>query len=182
VGRDDLVRTSLLTAALAATAIAAPAQAQPKLRPELAAIAFLVGDWSSGTGKVADTGDADRGGSRITIEADGAALLRSDRTETFDARGKRTGGFHQIMLIYPEAGTLHADYSDGEGHVIHYVSAAVTPGRSVVFTGAVQQGAPQFRLAYELKAPGELAVDFGMVAPGGGGVRPIAAGVLRKAR
>jgi hypothetical protein len=166
-----------------AVAIAAPAaQAQPTLKPPLAGIGFLVGDWTNGAGKVADTGDTDRGGSKITIEADGAALLRSDHTETYDAHGKLTSAFHQIMLIYPEGGTLHADYSDGEGHIIHYVSAAVTPGRSVVFTGAAQPGAPQFRLAYELKAPGEIAIDFGMIPPGGGAGRPIASGVLKKAR
>ena len=113
------MRTLILALAMAA-AIASPATAQPRLKPELAAISFLVGDWTSVTGKVADTGDTDRGGSRITIEADGAALLRRDHTETFDAKGKPTGAFHQIMLIYPEGGTLRADYSDGEGHVIHY--------------------------------------------------------------
>jgi hypothetical protein len=171
-----------LILALALTATACGALAQPaKLKPELAGIGFLVGDWTSGAGKVADTGDTDRGGSRITIEADGAALLRSDHTETFDAHGKPTGAFHQIMLIYPEGGNLRADYSDGEGHVIHYVSAAVTAGRSVVFSGAAQPAAPSFRLAYELKAPGELAVDFAMVLPGGA-VRPIASGTLHKAR
>ena len=174
------MRTSLLALAIAG-AISAPALAQPKLKPQLAGIGFLVGDWSSGAGKVADTGDTDRGGSKITVEADGAALLRQDHTETFDAKGKPTGAFHQIMLIYPEGGTLHADYSDGEGHVIHYVSAAVTPGRAVVFSGAAQPGQPSFRLAYELKAPGELGVDFAMVLPGGA-FRPIAAGTLKKAR
>jgi hypothetical protein len=174
------LRTSLLTLAIAA-AIAAPALAQPKLKPQLAEIGFLVGDWTSGSGKVADTGDTDRGGSKITVEADGAALLRQDHTETFDAKGKPTGAFHQVMLIYPEGGTLHADYSDGEGHVIHYVKAEVVAGRSVVFTAAAPPGAPQFRLAYELKAPGELGVDFAMVLPGGA-VRPIAAGTLRKSR
>jgi hypothetical protein len=174
------MRTVMLATALvlaASTALAQPA----KLKPQLAGIGFLVGDWTSGAGKVAETGDTDRGGSKITVEADGAALLRQDHTETFDAKGKPTGAFHQIMLIYPEGGTLHADYSDGEGHVIHYVSAAVTPGRAVVFSGAAQPGQPSFRLTYELKAPGELAVDFGMVLPGGA-FRPIAAGTLKKAR
>jgi hypothetical protein len=175
------MKTLILALALAAAASATAAQ-PAKLKPALAGIGFLVGDWSSGVGKVADTGDTDRGGSRITVEADGAALLRQDHTETFDAHGKPTGAFHQVMLIYPEGGTLHADYSDGEGHVIHYVSAAVTPGRSVVFTGQAQPGAPSFRLAYELTAKGDLAVDFGMVPPGGGGVHTIAAGVLKKAR
>jgi len=171
---------ALVLAAGSAAAAPVPGEA-PALKGALADVGFLVGDWSIGTGKVADTGETDRGGSRITIEADGGALLRQDHTETFDAQGKRTGAFHQIMLIYPEGGTLHADYGDGEGHVIHYVSATVTPGRSVVFNGGVQPGVPSFRLAYELKAPGDLGVDFAMVLPGGA-VRPIATGILHKSR
>jgi hypothetical protein len=168
--------------AVALTAAASAAVAQPsKLKPELAGIGFLVGDWTNGAGKVADTGDTDRGGSKITVEADGAALLRSDHTETFDAHGKPTGAFHQIMLIYPEAGTLRADYGDGEGHVIHYTSAAVTPGHAVTFTSPAA-AAPGFQLTYTLTGQGDLHVDFGMLPPGGAPLRPIATGTLHKAR
>jgi len=176
------MRANWLTLALT-LALAAPAAAQPRpaLKPALAAVAFLVGDWKSDSGKVADTGGTSRGVSHITVEADGSALLRHDRNELFDAKGKPAGGFSQIMLIYPEGGTLRADYSDGEGHVIHYVSATVTPGRSVVFNGAVQPGAPTFRLSYELSAPGDLTVDFGMTAPGGGELHRIATGTLHRA-
>jgi len=174
------MKTPILALVLAAASVS---QAQAaELKPELAGVGFLVGDWRSGVGRVADTGATDTGGSQITVEADGSALLRRDHTETFDAHGRSTGGFHQIMLIYPEGGTLHADYSDGEGHVIHYVKAEVVAGKSVVFTAAPQAGAPSFRLRYSLQTPGELAVDFGMIPPGGGALRPIATGVLRRGR
>lgn len=172
-----------LALAFAFAALATPALTQPAApKGPLADIGFLVGDWTSGTGKVADTGDTDRGGSKISIEADGAALLRQDHTETFDARGKPTGGFHQIMLIYPQGGTLHADYSDGEGHVIHYVSATVVPGKSVEFTAPAQAARPGFRLTYTLTPKGELGVLFGMLPPGGAPFHQIADGTLHKGR
>jgi hypothetical protein len=181
------MRTPLCGLALAA-ALAAPASAQPAspqaggLKGALGGIGFLLGDWKSEDGKVADTGGTSHGASTMTAEADGHMLLRRDRTEVFDAHGKPTGAFSQVMLVYPEDGSLRADYGDGEGHVIHYASAVVTPGRSVVFTGAVQPAQPTFRLSYTLTPAGELAVDFAMLPPGGGPLQPIASGHLKKAR
>jgi hypothetical protein len=167
--------------ALTAALLAAPALAQPALKPPLAGLGFLVGDWDSGEGKVADTGGTSRGVSHVTIEADGWSLLRRDRNEIAGPDGKPAGGFSQMMLIYPEAGTLHADYSDGEGHIIHYDKAEIVPGKSVVFTSPASAAAPGFRLTYTLKSPGDLGVDFGMLPPGGGAFHPIASGTLRRA-
>jgi hypothetical protein len=165
---------------LAWMVMAQPAAAQTSgLKPALAPIGFLVGHWTSGEGKVAETGGTARGASTITAEAGGAVLLRRDHTDLFDAGGKPSGGFDQIMMIYAEAGGLRADYSDGE-HLIHYVSAEVVPGRSVTFTSAAQPGAPVFRLSYSVKAPDTLAVMFGMIAPGQSAYRPIAAGELHR--
>jgi len=164
--------------ALAALFAAPAASADPALQPKLAEIGFLVGDWSNGQGHVADTGGASSGASKITVEAGGGVLLRRDHTNLFDSAGKPAGGFNQVMMIYAEAGTLHAEYSDG-AHIIHYVSAEVRPGRSVTFTSAVQPGAPVFRLAYELTSPDALIVTFGMIPPGGG-FQPIAVGTLRR--
>jgi hypothetical protein len=159
--------------------LATPALADAALKPPLQSIAFLVGNWDQGEGKVAETGGTSKGGSVISVESDGAALLRRDHTELFDKSGRPAGGFHQTMLIYPDGNTLKADYVDGEGHAIHYVSAEVVAGKSVTFTGAPGQG-PVFKLTYELKAPDTLAVSFGMTPPGGSEVRPIAAGALKK--
>jgi hypothetical protein len=102
----------ILAAALAAL-MAAPAAA--KAAPALQGISFLLGHWISGIGKVAETG----GTSTITLQPGGFAMLRLDHTVLFDPAGKRQGSFDQVMLIYPEAGALHADYADGT-HVIHY--------------------------------------------------------------
>ncbi len=163
--------------------LAAPAAAQTALRldPVIAPIGFLVGDWTSGAGRVADTGGTSTGASRVTVEAGGGALLRRDHTDLQDAAGKPAGGFEQVMLIYDEAGALHADYSDGT-HVIHYRTAVVTPGKAVVFTSTAQGGMPVFRLSYALDGPDRLMVDFAMAPPGQSGFRPIASGSLVRGR
>jgi hypothetical protein len=172
------MKASALILALTVLFAGSAACAAPELQPKLAEIGFLVGDWSNGQGHVSDAGETSTGASTVTVEAGGGVLLRRDHTSLFDRNGKPAGGFNQVMIIYPEAGTLHADYSDG-AHVIHYVTAEVQPGRSVTFTSAVQPGAPVFRLAYELTAPNALIVTFGMIPPGGG-FQPIAVGTLRR--
>ena len=159
--------------------LATPSLADTALKPQLAPIAFLVGNWEQGEGQVAETGGTSKGGSMISVESDGSALLRRDHTELFDKSGKPTGGFHQTMLIYADGNNLKADYVDGEGHAIHYVSADVVAGKSVTFTGAPGQG-PVFKLIYEMKGPELLAVTFGMTPPGASEFRPIATGTLKK--
>jgi len=161
--------------------LATPALAAPALKPALQPLAFLVGKWDSGDGKVAETGGTSKGGSVITVESDGSVLLRRDHTELFDKAGKPAGGFHQTMIVYPDAGTIHADYVDGEGHAIHYVSAEIVAEKSVSFSSAPGQG-PVFRLTYEAKAPGALTVSFGMTPPGQSEFRPIATGTLRRVK
>jgi hypothetical protein len=173
------MRAALATVVLAVVAATAARAQPPILKPGLAPIGFLVGRWTSGEGKVADTDGASRGASMITVEAGGAVLLRRDHTDLFDKAGKPSGGFDQIMMIYAEGGGLHADYSDGE-HLIHYVSAEVVPGRSVAFTSAAQPGAPVFRLRYEVTGPDTLAGAFAMSPPGQSDFRPIAAGELHR--
>jgi len=169
-------RLALIAALLLAgmsTASAAP------LKPELSGLSFLIGNWAGG-GKVADTGGSARGKSKITAEANGAVLQRHDHTDLYDATGKPTGGFDQLMLVYADAGAIHADYFDGT-HVIHYVQAEITPGKSVVFTSAPGAG-PTFRLTYVLKAPDSLDVAFAMAPPGQTAFNPIATGTVHKAR
>lgn len=172
----------ILLATLATLLVAAPALAQPALKAALAPLSFLVGDWKGDAGKVANTGGTSVGTSHMTVESDGWSLLRRDRTELTGADGKPAGGFSQVMLIYAEAGGLRADYSDGEGHVIHYQQAKVRPGRSVVFMSPSDEGQPAYRLEYELKSPDTLAVTFGMLPQGSSTMHPIASGVLQRVK
>ncbi|HEV7960547.1 MAG TPA: hypothetical protein VGP01_05915 [Rhizomicrobium sp.] len=165
---------------VAVLCLASPAIAQTALKPALAPLSFLVGNWKSDDGKVADTGGTSKGGSLVSVQSDGWALLRQDHTELFGKDGKPAGGFHQTMVIYPDNGAIHADYVDGEGHAIHYVSAEITAGKSVSFSSVPGRG-PLFHLSYELQAPGVLTVRFGMTPPGQTEFRPIASGTLRKA-
>ncbi len=169
-----------LTALAAAALLATSAHAQP-IKPALAGLSFMVGEWSSEAGRVAETGGTSTGMSSIAVAAGGAVLLRRDHTNLFAAGGHATGGFDQLMTIYAESGTIHADYFD-PAHVIHYTSAAVEPGHSVVFSTAPNAGAPVFRLTYTLAAPGTLAINFAMAPPLGNSFHEIAAGTLTKGR
>ena len=168
--------------ALSLLALASVAHAEPpRLALGLAGLGFLLGHWSDGKGVVADTGGTSTGVSEITAEAGGAVLLRRDHTSLYDRSGKPAGGFDQIMMIYPENGALHADYSDG-AHVIHYTSAEVQEGRSVTFSSPPQAGAPAYRLTYERSDPDTLKVSFSMAPPGTKVFRPIATGALSRTR
>ncbi len=170
----------IMNAVLLAACLCAPAMAEPfHLAPDLAPIGFLVGHWVGDDGKVAETGGTSQGTSVITSEVGGAVLLRRDHTELRDAAGKASGGFDLITMIYPESGTLHADYSDGQ-HIIHYTQAEIDPGRSVVFTSKAQPGAPRFRLSYAVEDPRTLALDFSMSPPGQTAFQPIAQGHLHR--
>lgn len=161
--------------------LATPLCAQSLPAGPLAGLAFLVGDWDSGAGQVADTGGTSKGRSTITAEAGGNVLLRRDHTDLFDKAGRPVGSFEQVMMIYPEHGTIHADYSDGR-HVIHYVNAEVTAGHGVMFTSAAQATGPTFRLSYTLADPTTLAIAFEMAPPGSSAFHPIATGSLERTK
>jgi hypothetical protein len=146
---------------------------------QLAGLSFLLGDWRSGSGNVAETGGTSKGRSTFTLEAGGNVILRKDHTDLFTASGKPTGSFDQIMMIYPEGDTIRADYSDGT-HVIHYIKADVVAGHSVTLVSDARPNAPTFRLSYELSNPTTLAVKFEMAPPGSATFHPIATGSLTR--
>ncbi|HEY1680611.1 MAG TPA: hypothetical protein VGF98_03090 [Candidatus Tumulicola sp.] len=145
--------------------------------PQLAGLSFLIGDWRTGSGNVAETRETSKGRSTFTLEAGGNVIVRKDHTDLFAASGQPAGSFDQIMMIYPEGGAVRADYSDGT-HVIHYIKADVVAGRSVTFVSATRADAPMFRLSYELSNPTTLAVKFELAPPGSTTFHPIATGTL----
>lgn len=165
----------LFMAVMVVACLTLPAAARPALAPDLASVSFLVGygHWMGFDGKVSGTGGMLKGYSEVTVEANGAAILRRHNTVN------HPDGFDQVMLIYPEGGTLHADYMDGE-HIIHYTNATVVPGKSVTFKSAPSASSPQFQLRYEVLEPHALTVTFGMIPPGQTVFRPIATGALRE--
>lgn len=171
-------RTRSAICAFCLSMLTTAAHAAP-LQPALAGLSFLVGTWASGAGKVAETGGSSKGFSRMTAEAGGAVLLRRDHVALFDKAGKPAGTFDILMTIYTEAGAVHADYFDGD-HIIHYSSAAIVPGKSVIFTSGAAPGAPTFRLIYT-QAGQELLISFAMAPPGQASFHPIADGTLSRA-
>jgi hypothetical protein len=142
-------------------------------------LSFLIGSWSSDNGVVSDTGGTSRGTSVITSEVGGKALLRRDQTTLFNRDGKQTGSFDQLMMIYADGRAVRADYTDGQ-HVIHYTSAVVVPGKSVIFRSA-PGSAPVFELSYEVEGGRDtLQIKFGMFAPGHNVFQPIATGTVHR--
>lgn len=152
-----------------------------ELAAPLKPIAFLVGRWE-GAGEARDAGAPEHGVSTISVEADGRALLRSDRTAVAGKPGRPGQSFSQMMMIYAEADGVHADYVDGEGHVIHYGLASVVAGRSVEFTSAAPAGAPVFRLRYDAEGADALKVAFMIRPPGAPEFQPIAVGEVHRSR
>ncbi len=166
-------RLSFYAACLSVLAMRADATS---LQPPLSGLGFLVGSWTGGDGKVAETGGVSKGTSVITVEAGGGALVRRDHVQLFDKAGRPAGGFDILMTIYADGGPVHADYLDGS-HVIHYTSAAIVPGKSVTFATDAASHAPAFRLSYRLMGR-TLAISFSMAPPGQTAFVPIADGTL----
>ncbi len=175
------MRCATLVFAVLLVASAAAAQT-PSLKGGLQGLDFLVGHWSAPMrGKVAETGGGSTGESDFTPEVGGSVLLRKDHVRLYDAAGKPTGEFNIIMMIYPEAGAIHADYADGD-HIIHYTSASVIPGQAVTFVTASLPNAPTFKLAYGLSKSKTIDINFSMAAPGATDFHPIATGSMIKDR
>ncbi len=154
------------------------AQRNVPLRPELAGLAFLLGTWTNGQGKVADTHGTATGTSKFTSEAGGTVILRRDHTDLQDGSGHPIGGFDQIMTIYATGQSVRAEYFD-PNHMITYTTVTVTPEKSVTFSTAPSPG-PTFRLIYTLQPGNQPGVDFAMAPPGSTAFHDIAAGTLQR--
>jgi hypothetical protein len=139
--------------------LAAFAQSPAPAADPFAALRFLIGDW------VADS--ASGGGSgwfSFSSDLGGKVLIRRNHSENPPQSG-RTPVHDDLMVIYPDGSTLHADFYDSEGHVIHYAVSSPSPG-SAVFVSAAQPGAPRFRLTYKAAAADKIDLVFD-IAPAG---------------
>jgi hypothetical protein len=143
-----------------ATLIGAPALAAGP--PELAPLAFLIGEWpASGAGQ---PGPAS-GRTVFAPELQGRILVRTSYAEYPAAAGRPASRHDDLMVVYavPGAGT-RADYYDSEGHVIRYVVNSPAPGQAV-FLSERREGEPRYRLSYRLEPDGVLEGEFSIAPP-----------------
>lgn len=137
----------------------------------LAGLSFLVGRWQA-----AGTGDPGRSTGEFSFEwaADRHALVR--RNEAVAS----TGRHEDIMLVYAQPdGTVHAVYTDNEGHTIHYGVTLEADRRHVVFESAAGAG-PRFRLWYRAQEDGSLATGFEIAPPGSSEFKTYLEGVAHR--
>jgi len=141
-------------------AVAGPGQAA--LSPQLAPLAFLVGEW------VTPAGEAGGSAGTATFAAglQGRVLVRTSYAE-YPATSSRPASRHDDLLIVyaAENGALRADYYDNEGHVIRYAVQAPSPGQAL-FVSDASPGNPRYRLQYVLAPGGVLHGRFEIAPPG----------------
>jgi len=154
-----LLTTALLLSALTFTVIADDQAVPAAWKP----LQFLVGNWiGGGSGKPGDAA----GEFSLAFDLDKHILVRRNHAQLAAKPGEKATAHDDLMVIYPQgpAGTLRADYFDNEGHVIHY--ATTFASNKAIFTGDAVPNTPRFRLTYELKPDGLLAIEFAIAAPG----------------
>ena len=123
---------------------------------------FLIGTWS-GEGK----GAPGQGKGRFTFAVDlqGKVLVRKHRAE-IASQGDRPAFHEDLMIIYPEGGSVRAIYFDNEGHVIHYAPHFSPDKKTLAFVSVGDPRMPHFRLSYTKQSEDALAIKFEMAPPG----------------
>lgn len=135
--------------------LAAPARAD-----DLSQLRFLLGEWTA-----VDSAAGESGRFAFTLAVQDHVMLRANEA-TYAATSQRPASRHDdLMVIYPDGGSLKADYFDNEGHVIHY---AVQPrgADAVVFVSGAKTSEPRYRLSYSMGADGVLEGTFEIAPPG----------------
>jgi len=135
--------------------------AQQAKQQAWASLKFLVGEWAG----VGD-GQAGQGAGKCSFEADldGRVLVRKSYAEYPAAAGRAAFRHDDLMIVYPEAAALRAEYFDNEGHVIHY--SVRVAGDSAEFLSDAAPGAPRYRLTYRKAGPDALGLKFEIAPPG----------------
>lgn len=126
----------------------------------LAPYQFLLGSWI-GIGEQAGA----TGGFTFKFDVQQHVIVRTNYSNTPATPGRPAARHDDLMVIYIESGTVHADYFDSEGHVIRYVTT-VTPD-AVAFVSVANPSEPRYRLTYR-RGPGAdtLTGAFEVAPPG----------------
>lgn len=138
------------------------AQGSVALPKGLEPLRFLLGDWqASGGGKP----DEASGGFTFAASLQDRVILRTNYA-VYPAVAEKPASRHDdLMVLYAaEAGEIHADYYDNEGHVIRYSGRASTG--ELVLTSDASSSGPRFRLSYKLGPDGALDGRFEVAPPG----------------
>jgi hypothetical protein len=170
-----LLATLVLAAALAAPPSTTPAPGGAAPADPWGLLLPLVGDWvAEPTGK---PGEPASGTASFAFDLDGQVLIRKNHAHLEPRAGEPSGAVHDdLLVIAREGGGLRATYWDNEGHVIRYTVTA-TPER-ITLESEPGPG-PRFRLTYQPRLDGKVAVTFSM-APPGGELKPYQSGVMRR--
>ncbi len=130
-----------------------PTFAEP---PDIAGIAFLVGHWNVGSGRVLQFGAIPSGTSDVTREANGNYTVR-EHIAILGVERQVMGTIDSTTLIHAENGTVLADFTNG-GLAIHFKAVDGTAGRSVVFASDPTSSGQVFQMIYDLTGPNTLTV------------------------
>lgn len=134
---------------------------------------FLIGDWDTEPAPGLVSGHFS-----LAEDLGGAVLVRKNHAEYAPKPGEKSGTIHDdLMFVYSEGGRHRATFLDPEGHAIHYAITAAPHG--AVFESDAVTGAPRYKLTYEEKEPGLVAVTFA-IAPPGGEYKTYVSGVVKK--
>jgi hypothetical protein len=160
--QEEAMRAAALLIALmpcVAAFSATPARA-PESTPVLAALDFLLGNWSSSS---STTGAGDQ----FRRDLDGHVLMRLSRSDVRSPTSAVSSALQSTMTIYPsvDGSQLRAIYFDSVGHVIHYKAGAVVRGQRIQFLSDGSDPGPTFRITYERAARDQLHVKFEMATP-----------------
>jgi hypothetical protein len=126
-----------------------------------APIEFLLGDWV-GEGD----GGPGQGSGEFSFykDLDGKVAVRKNFAEYPATKDRPALRHDDLMIVYPDSGTLRAIYFDNDGYVIHYAVQGTKD--SAVFLSDALPSAQRFRLTYERTSADAVSLKFEIAPPG----------------
>jgi hypothetical protein len=146
-----------ITGVALAVLLVTPAWAQTD---PLSPLRFLVGDWVA-----IDAPAGESGAFSFKPGVQDHVMVRTNEAN-YTATSERAASRHEdLLVIYPENGSLKTDYFDSEGHVIRYTVQPRQPD-GVVFVSDPLPREPRYRLTYS-RGTGGLLIGSFEIAPAG---------------